>query len=47
MTDLLPKFISTKTGRPFSAYLAVDDAGKITFEFPERGAAVAQSSESS
>ena len=34
MTDLLPKFISTKTGRPFSAYLVVDDAGKVSFEFP-------------
>jgi DNA topoisomerase III len=45
MTDLLPKFISTKTGRPFSAYLAVDSNGKITFEFPERGAAVAQTQE--
>ena len=42
MTDLLPKFISAKTGRPFSAYLAVDSTGKINFEFPERGAAVAQ-----
>jgi DNA topoisomerase-3 len=45
MTDLLPKFISTKTGRPFSAYLVADDAGKISFEFPERGAAVEASHE--
>ncbi|MEI8043913.1 MAG: DNA topoisomerase III [Verrucomicrobiota bacterium] len=36
-TDLLPKFISSKTGRSFSAYLVVDDAGKVVFEFPERG----------
>ena len=36
-TDLLPKFISSKTGRAFSAYLVVDDAGKVVFEFPERG----------
>jgi DNA topoisomerase-3 len=46
-TELLPKFISTKTGRPFSAYLVVDDAGKVSFEFPERGVAVASSHESS
>ncbi len=32
-TDLLEKFIS-KSGRPFSAYLVMDDKGKITFEFP-------------
>ena len=36
-TDLLSKFISSKTGRAFSAYLVVDDAGKVVFEFPERG----------
>jgi DNA topoisomerase-3 len=36
-TDLLPKFISSKTGRPFSAYLIMDDSGKVTFDFPERG----------
>jgi DNA topoisomerase-3 len=34
-TDLLDTFIS-KTGRPFSAYLVMDDAGKVTFEFPPR-----------
>jgi len=34
-TDLLTKFIS-KTGRPFPAYLVMDDMGKITFEFPPR-----------
>ena len=34
MTELLPKFISAKTGRPFSAYLVMDEAGKVTFEFP-------------
>jgi DNA topoisomerase III len=37
MTDLLPKFISAKTGRPFSAYLVMDDVGKVSFDFPERG----------
>jgi DNA topoisomerase III len=34
-TDLLDKFIS-KAGRPFSAYLVMDDSGKVTFEFPPR-----------
>jgi DNA topoisomerase-3 len=35
-TDLLDKFISNKTGRPFSAFLVVGDDGKAAFEFPER-----------
>ncbi|HXJ60478.1 MAG TPA: DNA topoisomerase III [Verrucomicrobiae bacterium] len=34
-TDLLDKFIS-KAGRPFPAYLVMDEAGKATFEFPPR-----------
>jgi DNA topoisomerase-3 len=34
-TDLLGKFIS-KAGRPFPAYLVMDDKGKVTFEFPPR-----------
>ena len=34
-TDLLDKFIS-KAGRPFPAYLVMDDMGKVTFEFPPR-----------
>ena len=34
-TDLLTHFIS-KGGRPFPAYLVMDDMGKITFEFPPR-----------
>src|SRR5579883_2421206 len=34
-TDLLTQFIS-KAGRPFSAYLQVDDMGKVTFDFPPR-----------
>ncbi len=34
-TALLDKFIS-KAGRPFSAFLVMDDMGKITFEFPPR-----------
>src|SRR6185503_14919726 len=37
-TDLLDKFVSAKTGRPFSAYLIVDDEGKVGFEFPPRDA---------
>ena len=35
-TDLLDKFIS-KAGKPFPACLVLDDAGKVTFEFPQRG----------
>jgi DNA topoisomerase-3 len=35
-TDLLPKFISAKTKRSFSAYLKVDAAGKVGFEFEPR-----------
>lgn len=34
-TDLLEGFIS-KSGKPFSAYLLMDDAGKVTFDFPPR-----------
>ena len=34
-TDLLTKFISKK-GRPFSAYLATDENGKIGFEFEQK-----------
>ena len=34
-TDLLDKFIS-KAGRPFSAYLVMDEKGKVTFDFPPR-----------
>ncbi len=34
-TDLLTKFIS-KGGRPFSAYLVMDESGKVTFDFPPR-----------
>ena len=34
-TGLLEKFIS-KAGRPFSAWLVLDEKGKVTFEFPER-----------
>ncbi len=35
-TDLLPKFISKK-GRPFSAYLVLEDGTKVGFEFQDRG----------
>jgi DNA topoisomerase-3 len=38
-TDLLEKFIS-KTGRPFPAFLVLDDNGKVSFEFPPRDEAV-------
>jgi len=34
-TDLLTQFIS-KAGRPFPAYLVLEDSGKTTFEFPPR-----------
>jgi DNA topoisomerase-3 len=34
-SDLLDKFIS-KSGKPFSAYLVMDEKGKITFDFPPR-----------
>lgn len=33
-TDLLNGFISKKTGKPFSAYLVMDNSGKISFDFP-------------
>ena len=35
-TDLLSKFVSTKTGKPFAAYLVMDQKGKVTFDFPPR-----------
>ena len=35
-TDLLPKFISTKTKRAFSAYLNLGAGGKVGFEFEPR-----------
>ncbi len=35
-TDLLGKFISAKTGKPFAAYLVLDEKGKVTFDFPPR-----------
>ncbi len=34
-TDLMDKFVS-KAGRPFAAYLTLDDSGKATFEFAPR-----------
>lgn len=41
-TDLLTKFVSSKTGRPFQAYLVMDEKGKVTFDFPLReGEAIA------
>src|SRR5438094_649833 len=44
-TDLLEGFIS-KRGRPFSAYLKLED-GKVSFEFPERTTAVSGSKQTS
>ena len=35
-TDLLPEFVSSKSGRPFAAWLVLDDEGKVAFEFPPR-----------
>jgi DNA topoisomerase-3 len=42
-TDLLHEFISAKSGRPFQAYLVMDEMGKVTFEFPPREAEATQS----
>jgi DNA topoisomerase-3 len=36
-TDLLTRFTSAKTGQPFSAFLVLQDGGKVGFEFPPRG----------
>jgi DNA topoisomerase-3 len=44
-TDLLEGFIS-KRGRPFSAYLKLEDS-KVGFEFPERTTAVSGSKQPS
>ncbi len=35
-SDLIDKFVSQKTGKPFSAYLVVDENDKVSFEFPPR-----------
>ena len=35
-TDLLDKFISGKSGRPFSAFLVIQGKSKVGFEFPDR-----------
>jgi hypothetical protein len=32
----LPKFISRRSGRTFSAWLVIQEKGKVGFEFPER-----------
>ena len=37
-TDLLTEFVSSKTGRPFQAFLVMQDGGKVGFEFPPREA---------
>ncbi|MGP8200902.1 MAG: DNA topoisomerase III [Limisphaerales bacterium] len=41
-TDLLTQFVSQKNGRAFSAFLVLDDQGKVSFEFPPRDEAVSQ-----
>jgi DNA topoisomerase-3 len=35
-TDLLSKFVSSETGKPFAAYLVMDEKGKVCFDFPPR-----------
>ena len=35
-TELLTKFVSSKTGRPFQAHLMLDENNKVTFDFPPR-----------
>ena len=35
-TDLLSKFVSRRSGKPFGAFLVMEEKGKIGFEFPER-----------
>ena len=42
-TDLFREFISAKSGRPFPAYLVMDDEGKVTFDFPPREAETTKS----
>ncbi len=37
-TDLLEKFWSKRTKRPFDAYLVLNDSGKTKFDFPPRAA---------
>jgi DNA topoisomerase-3 len=41
-TDLLTHFVSQKSGRPFSAFLVLDDHNKVGFEFPPRNQAASQ-----
>jgi len=35
-SDLLKAFVSSKTGKPFTAFLVMDERGKVTFAFPPR-----------
>lgn len=35
-TDLLEGFVSSRSGRPFAAWLVLGDSGKVAFEFPPR-----------
>jgi DNA topoisomerase-3 len=41
-TDLLTQFVSQKNGRAFSAFLVLEDQGKVGFEFPPRDEAAPQ-----
>jgi DNA topoisomerase-3 len=40
-SDLLPGFVSRKSGRGFRACLVLDGSGQVSFEFPPREAAEA------
>jgi DNA topoisomerase-3 len=35
-SDLLPRFVSRKSGHPFAAFLVIDRSGKVSFAFPPR-----------
>jgi DNA topoisomerase-3 len=35
-TDLLRQFVSSKSGKPFAAFLVLDDNQKVSFEFPPK-----------
>lgn len=35
-SDLLPRFVSRKSGQPFAAFLVIDRSGRVSFAFPAR-----------
>lgn len=35
-SDLLPRFVSRKSGHPFAAFLVIDRSGRVSFAFPPR-----------